>query len=98
MATRKMKDISGALAEIAAELGISEDQLASMDTEEVRALVESGDLDPAQKARLIRTRLRKLRDEMDLAEDVLGDMAEDSGNGHKTPFGKAKSKNEYQDA
>lgn len=76
MATQKAKSID-LLGEIAAELGISAKALETMDVAAIRDLIASGDLDPAQKARLVRSKLSQLRDAVDLAADCLDDAIED---------------------
>lgn len=86
MATQKLKDYD-LVSDIAEQLGITARQLDSMSLDEIRALIESDDLDPASKARLVRARLGKLRDELDVADEVLRQAADeevDSGRGKRT--------------
>ena len=79
MATTKTKDTE--LSDLASELGVSLDSLNSMDIAEIKKLMKSGDLDPAQKARLVKAKLSKLRDDMsdaiDLNNSILSDAADD---------------------
>jgi hypothetical protein len=74
MATKKLDDITSQLAD---ELGISPESLASMDMSKVKQLINRGDLDPAQKAQLIRAQLQKFKDFVSVADDVLADVAKD---------------------
>lgn len=86
MATMKTKDTS--LADIANELGVSLDSLNSMDLADIKKIMKSGDLDPAQKAKLVKAKLAKaqqdLSDAVDLSNSVLADdckqMPDDSSN------------------
>jgi hypothetical protein len=48
-----------------------------MDMSKVKQLISSGDLDPAQKAQLIRAQLQKFKDFVSVADDVLADVAEE---------------------
>jgi len=81
MATTKTKDVD--LADLASELGVSLDSLNSMDIAEIKKLMKSGDLDPAQKARLVKAKLSKLRDDMsdaiDLSNNILDDACDADG-------------------
>lgn len=87
MATREISKSSDVLADIAKELGISPEKLASMDCDAIRDLIESGDLDPGQKAKLVRSKLKtalqEANDVADLASDVLGDGFDGDGKGNK---------------
>ena len=74
MATMKLDDM---ITQLADELGIPAKKLASMDLSAVQALIESGDLDPAQKARLVRSQLSKISDFMQTAGDVLDEGSAD---------------------
>ena len=70
-----MKDADlDVVGQIAGELGITtKQQLASMDLDTVRQLIESGDVDPSVKARLVRVQLKKMRDIVDIADRALSD-------------------------
>ena len=63
------------LAEIAGELGITRAHLDSMSLDSIRDLIDSGDLDPERKVHLVRSRLAKAVDELDLIDGFLRDYA-----------------------
>lgn len=90
MATTKYKDAQvDVIQSIADELGISKAQLNGMDLEQVRALVESVDLDPAIKAKLVRSKLRQLREILDITDAALaGTVNEETTESAPAPKGK----------
>lgn len=93
MATRKTKDLD-MLADIASELGISPAKLESMSIDEIRDVIRSGDLDPALKAKLVRSKLKAAADALDLAAVVIEDSAEDEA----PRRGGKNSRTSYRDA
>ncbi|MEO1281794.1 MAG: hypothetical protein AAFV69_08675 [Pseudomonadota bacterium] len=82
MATHEADDVLG---DIADSLGIDIKTLTSMDAKKIRKLAESGDLDPATKARLIRAHPIKAQESMSIASELQGmdeaDYAEAPGGG-----------------
>ncbi|PPD31303.1 MAG: hypothetical protein CTY20_00760 [Hyphomicrobium sp.] len=65
MATQKLDDI---ITDLAQELGIPAVKLASMDSKKIKKLMESGDLDPAQKARLVRAHLERIKESSEIVD------------------------------
>lgn len=76
MATTKLSESQ--ISELAAQLGVPEADIAAMSHEEILEIINSGDLEPSQKIRLIQSRLAKHRDEAaelsDLADAALDEM------------------------
>lgn len=87
MATQKLDDI---ITDLAQELGIPAAKLASMDVKKVKKLMESGDLDPAQKARLVRAHLERIRESSEIVdafvEGAVDEADEGSGRGKSAEY------------
>ena len=71
----RMKDdeLLGALAE---DIGITRQRIDEMKVDEVRDLF--GELDQVARVRLVRGRLSRLRDELELCDEVLLQAADDA--------------------